>query len=251
MPSGSQVWLLTGIALIAYLVGNFFFCSWELVWQLNSTGSLGDPFFMIFYSCLSVAMLIAITSKRVRLKMYQWVIVLAIGVYAAMIAMWILNPPATSPTIDTPEPVAIVQNSATSDTFTTTAPSIAAPSKPENTAPAWVMFFDGIFKPHSLILNCFYVWSDVILFVLAIVMILAFWGGRLSKAWQVNAQAIVCYYIADMWLAYAGNNIKDYQGGFMLEVFWTLGAIQFGVAASIEFEHMLARKHGDILTKID
>jgi hypothetical protein len=73
-------------------------------------------------------------------------------------------------------------------------------------------------------------------------MILAFWGGRLSNAWQLNAQAITCYYIADMWFAYAGNQIKDYQGGFMLEVFWILGAIQFGVAASIEFEYMLARQ---------
>jgi hypothetical protein len=81
----------------------------------------------------------------------------------------------------------------------------------------------------------------VVLFGLAIVMILGFWGGRLSNAWQVTAQAIICFYIADMWFAYASNQIKDYQAGFMLEVFWILGAVQFGVAASIEFEHMLAR----------
>jgi hypothetical protein len=254
MPSGSQVWLLMGIALISYFIGNIFFSSWELVWHLNSTGSLGDPFFMIFYVCLSSAMLIAITSKRVRLKMYQWAIVLGIGAYAATIAMWILKPPATSPTINTPAPVAIVQNSANSPTAATTAPSVTTPiepSEPENTAPGWVMFFDSIFKPYGSTLNSFYVWSDVVLFTLAIVMILAFWGGRLSNAWQVNAQAIVCYYIADMWFAYAGNHIKDYQGGFMLEVFWILGAIQFGVAAGIEFEHMLARQHGDVVKKLD
>ncbi len=72
MPSGSKVWLLMGIALLAYFVGNIFFSSWELVWHLNSTGSLGDPFFVIFYICLLLAMFIAIASKRVKLKLYQW-----------------------------------------------------------------------------------------------------------------------------------------------------------------------------------
>jgi hypothetical protein len=78
------------------------------------------------------------------------------------------------------------------------------------------------------------------------VMILGFWGGRLSNAWQVNAQAIICFYIADMWYAYAGNQIKDYQGGFMIEVFWIFGAIQFAVAASTEFEYMLARQKKEV-----
>jgi hypothetical protein len=107
------------------------------------------------------------------------------------------------------------------------------------------MFFDGLLKPYGQTLNAFYVWSDIVLLAMAIVMILGFWGGRLSNAWQINAQAIICYYIADMWFAYAGNQIKDYQGGFMLEVFWILGAIQFGVAAGAEFEHMLARQKGE------
>jgi hypothetical protein len=248
MPSGNQVWLLMGIALISYFIGNIFFSSWELVWHLNSTGSLGDPFFVIFYICLSLAMLIAITSKRVRLKMYQWAIILAISAYAATIAMWILKPPATSPTVETP--AAIVQTSTANQPVpAATTPIITAP-EPETTAPDWVMFFDGIFKPYGSTLNSFYVWSDVFLFALAIIMILAFWGGRLSSAWLVNAQAILCYYIADMWFAYAGNHIKDYQGGFMLEVFWILGALQFGVAAGLEFEHMLARQKDDVVTKL-
>lgn len=243
MPSGSKVWLLMGIALIAYLVGNIFFTSWELVWHLNSTGSLGDPFFCIFYVCLSLAMTIAIASKQVRLKIYQWAIVVGISIYAATIVLWILKPPAVSLTT-TSAPTAIVSQSQTSDSMPTTsaAPDIAKPAEPAATAPGWVMFFDGLLKPYGQTLNSYYVWCDVFLFSLAAVMILAFWGGRLSNAWQVNAQAIICFYIADMWFAYAANQIKDYQGGFMLEVFWTLGSIQFAVAASIEFEHMLERQ---------
>jgi hypothetical protein len=249
MPSGSRVWLLIGIALISYLVGNIFFSSWELVWHLNSTGSLGDPFFCIFYVCLSLAMVIAIASKRIWLKIYQWLIVAGISIYAATLVMWILKPPAASLGSTTPEPSALTSQIQTSGTslvpVVNATPDLTKPeieSKTEAEAPGWVMFFDGIFKPYGQTLNIFYVWCDVVLFALAVVMILAFWGGRLSNAWQVNAQAIICFYIADMWFAYAGNQIKDYQGGYMLEVFWILGAIQFAVAASIEFEHMLSRE---------
>jgi hypothetical protein len=247
MPSGSKVWLLMGIALISYFVGNIFFSSWELVWHLNSTGSLGDPFFVIFYLCISSAMFTAITSKRVRLKIYQWLIVAGISIYAVTIVMWILKPPAASLTSSVQPPsVSIVQTQNSATTADPVAkPDLTPPeSEPTIDAPGWVMFFDGIFKPYGQNLNIFYVWCDVVLFTLATVMILAFWGGRLSNAWQINAQAIICFYIADMWFAYAGNQIKDYQGGFMLEVFWILGAIQFGVAAGIEFEHMLARQKG-------
>ncbi len=242
MPSGGKMWLLMGIALLAYCVGNIFFSSWELVWQLNSTGSLGDPFFVIFYICLLLAMFISIASKRVKLKLYQWAIVLGIGIYAATIAMWILKPPANSSSSVPATPVTSQIGSTNNTSAATPAPVAPPVSEPTITAPGWVMFFDGILKPYGQKLNIFYVWCDVVLFTLAIAMILAFWGGRLSYAWQINAQAIICFYIADMWFAYAGNQIKDYQGGFMLEVFWILGAIQFGVAASIEFEYMLARQ---------
>lgn len=248
MPSGSKVWLLIGMALLSYVVGNIFFSSWELVWHLSSTGSLGDPFFVIFYICLSLAMTTAIVSKRVWLKLYQWAIVVGITVYAATIVTWILKPPATSdtPTVTaTAAPASQIQSSSISTFIATPAPDLAEPKAEASTAPAWVMFFDRILKPYGQTLNTFYVWCDVVLFALAIIMILAFWGGRMSNAWQVNAQAIICYYIADMWFAYAGNQIKDYQGGFMLEVFWILGAIQFGVAASTEFDYMMARSRSN------
>jgi hypothetical protein len=248
MPSGSQTWLLTGIALISYLIGNIFFSSWELVWHLNSTGSLGDPFFVIFYIFLLLAMVLAIVDKRVRLNIYQWAIVLGITLYAATLLTWILKPPATNATeVSSPAATSQVETLTTATAGTaTTAPALAQPAEEAKpAAPGWVMFFDDLLKPYGQKLNTFYVWCDVVLFALAIVMILAFWGGRLSNAWQVTAQAMMCYYIADMWFAYAGNQIKDYQAGFMLEVFWLLGAIQFGVAAGIEFEHMLARQQSD------
>lgn len=250
MPSGGSVWLLMGIAILSFLVGNIFFNSWDLVWHLNSTGSLGDPFFCIFYSFLSLAMILAIASKKVRLNIYQWLVVAGISVYAATLVILILKAPASglAATVPPTAQVQIVSQTATSSTPVTT-PEVVAPiseAEAEAAAPGWVMFFTHIFKPYGKTLNVFYVWGDVALFTLAAIMILAFWGGRLSNAWQINAQAIICFYIADMWYAYASNQIPDYQGGFVLEVFWTLGGIQFAVAAATEFDHMLSREKVNI-----
>jgi hypothetical protein len=232
MPSGSQVWLLIGAALFSFLIGNLFFGFWELLWHLDPVGSLGDPFFVIFYVCLSLGMLLAIASKRIQLKIYQWLIVGVITLYAGAMATWIMTPPPISINSKTPAVV-------------TTAPalsnSVPALAKAVD-APGWVKSIDLALKPYGQPLSRFYVWSDVVLFGLAIAMILAFWGGRLSNAWQVNAQAIICFYIADMWLAYATNHISGYQSGFMLEVFWVFGIVQFGFAAALEFEHMLTRQ---------
>jgi hypothetical protein len=250
MPSGSQVWLLMGVSLIAYLVGNIFFASWDLVWHLNSTGCLGDPFFCLSYVGLSLAMGLAIYNKRSQFKPAHWMISGGISIYAAMGLFWILQAPSASVAATVPAPPAIVSTdrSSTASTEATdlaanNAPKLPEPvSEPKSDAPEWVMFFDGVFKPYGSTLNIFYVCCDLFLFTLSLAMILAFWGGRFTNAWQVNAQAIMCLYIADMWYAYAGNQIKDYQPGFLIEACWTLSGIQFAVAAAIEFESMLAKQ---------
>jgi hypothetical protein len=233
MPSGSQVWLSIGVALLSYFIGNLFFYLWELLWHLDPVGSLGDPFFVIFYIFLCLGMVAAIINKQIKLKIYQWSIIAGITTYAAVMAMWIMTPPPTAANATASAVVATAQSSTSQ-----ASPTVPPVKEPTSDAPAWVKSMDAVFKPHGATLNKFYVWSDVALFGLAVAMILAFWGGRLSNAWQFNAQAIICFYIADMWLAYATNHISGYQSGFMLEVFWTFGAIQFGVAAALEFEHM-------------
>jgi hypothetical protein len=234
MPSGTQVWLLTGVALFSYFIGNLFFYLWELLWGLDPVGSLGDPFFVTFYIFLSLGMIIAVIDKKIKLKIYQWSIIAGITTYAAVMAMWIMTPPPTSANSTAPSTVVATAQSATTQASPTDTPAEETTSN----APEWVKSIDAVFKPYGAALNNFYVWSDVVLFGLAVAMILAFWGGRLSNAWQFNAQAIICFYVADMWLAYATNHVSGYQSGFMLEVFWTFGAIQFGVAAALEFEHM-------------
>ncbi len=242
MPSGSKVWLLIGIALLCYFIGNIFFSSWELVWQLSSTGSLGDFFFVLFYVFLAAAMIVAITSKRSNLNIYQWFLVGIVGVYAASLATLIQAPAAV-----TAEPTAIVQVSANDNSVTptnnsTTKIEIDEPAAPSISIPDWVTAADNFFKPYGKTMNMFYVWCDVGLSCLAIVMLLGCWGGKLSQGWRVNAQAVICIYIADMWYAYAGNQIPNYQSGFFLEAFWLIGCLQFGIGAAMEFDMVMSRR---------
>ncbi len=248
MPSGSKVWLLIGIALFCFFVGSIFFSSWELVWQLSSTGSLGDPFFVLFYVFLAAAMTIAVTSKRTNLNIYQWFLVGIVGVYAASLATLIQAPAASITTAS-----AMMQTSA-SDNSTTSpllAPLIDSPviAEPVVSIPAWVTAADQLFKPYGKILNMFYVWCDVGLICLAVIMLSGCWGGKLSKGWRVNAQAVICVYIADMWYAYANNQMSNYQSGFFLEVLWPIGLLQFGIGAATEFDMVMSRRRQASLTQ--
>jgi hypothetical protein len=236
IPSGTIVWWLMGIAILSYLLGNIFFTSWELVWGLNSTGCLGDPFFVFFYVLMSMAMVLLIARKGIWLKFYQWAIVAIISSVAVYMLVTIIPAPTAS------EPVP--------QTTAATAVAETAPAEDEpdlSKVPSWVAASDRFLKPYGKNLNLFYVWSDIGLLAMSLVMLLGFWGGKLSTAWQVTAQGLACFYVADMWYAYAGNNIDGYQSGFMLEMFWVFGSVQFAVAAAIEFDYMW-RQHKNKLT---
>ncbi len=222
MPSGRWLWLLMGTALGSYLVGNIFFTSWELLWHLNSTGCLGDPFFVGFYVLLLLAMAGAIKGKRIRLNIYHWVVIALIAAYSIVLANVIMSP---------------VHNSSS-----TPAVVEAVKTGYEAGVPAWVAFFDQLIKPYGKSLNMFYVGCDICLFCMSAIMMFGCWGGQLSKAWRFIAQAVLFIYVADTWYAYAGAQIADYQAGFMLEVGWVLGMVQFGIAAAIEFEQATQRR---------
>lgn len=211
MPSGSWVWLMMGIALASYLVGNFFFTSWELLWHLSPTGCLGDVFYIIFYVMILLAIAAAIRGKRIRLNIYHWVVIAIISAYSMVLASLIMSP---------------------------TASSVAAAKVVSYGAdiPAWVAMIDRIFKPYGNTFNVFYVGCDIGLFCMATIMMFGC-RGQLSNAWRVNAQAVFFIYLADTWYAYT-TQIRNYQAGYILEVGWILGMVQFGVAAAMEFDQL-------------
>jgi hypothetical protein len=248
MPSGRNVWIILGFALLSFLCGSIFFSVWELVWGLNPAGSLGDPFFIIFYTLLPLAMLLAIVRTKLRLEAYQWSFLIATAAFASLLVIVITVLMPKNPLTATSEPSAVVQavDSQSINDSPSTSPAIQPQVAPEKSSspilPGWVSSIDVALKPHATNLNYFYVWSDVFLFCLATAIIMGFWGGRFSQAWILNAFAVVCFYVSDIWFAYAATHIQNYQSGFFLEIFWTFGAILFGIAAATEFDFMLSHQ---------
>ncbi|MEH2313696.1 MAG: hypothetical protein V7K35_20380 [Nostoc sp.] len=89
------------------------------------------------------------------------------------------------------------------------------------------------------ILNWFYVVSDVLLLIIATILLLAFWGGRVSQSWRMIAAAAFSLYIADMWFKYAQG--PNYQSGEILEVFWVFSGVLFSMGAVLEYDASLRR----------
>jgi hypothetical protein len=220
MVNDKKPWLIMGIALLCFSIGNIFFSSWELIWHLSSTGCLGDPFFVVFYILLLSAMLMVIWQRKIVPNAWQFLIIGVIAAYTIGLANIILEPVAIPPSVTTSEVVKAEP-----------APEAAAVE-----VPAWVQSADQAIKPYGKNLNIFYVWCDVCLFCLSLAILFHSWGSRLARPWQITAQGVFFFYVADAWYAYAGNRIADYQAGFTIEVCWILGLLQFGVAAAIEFE---------------
>lgn len=96
-------------------------------------------------------------------------------------------------------------------------------------------------KDIAPLLNWFYIVSDVFLLIIATSLLLAFWGGRISLSWRMIAFAAFSLYIADMWQKYATTWIKNYQSGEILEVFWVLSGVLFGMGAVLEYDASLSR----------
>lgn len=96
-------------------------------------------------------------------------------------------------------------------------------------------------NPIASFVNTFYVVSDVVLLIIASIMLLAFWGGKASLPWRMNAAAAFSLYIADMWYKYA-QYLPDYKSGDILEVFWVFSGVLFGMGAIFEYEASLSIK---------
>jgi hypothetical protein len=104
---------------------------------------------------------------------------------------------------------------------------------------------DQIIEQVKFILDLFYIVSDVLLLIIATMMLLAFWGGKLSLSWRMIAAAAFSLYIADMWFKYATNYLTNYKSGDILEVFWVFSGVLFGMGAVLEYDASLSLKRRD------
>jgi hypothetical protein len=244
---GRAVWLLFAIAIFAFFVGNLWFSLWELWWGLDPAASAGNPFFVLFYLILIAGMRLAILDRDVQLARQQWVIVLGVAAVGLTMGCWLTSLSVRATT----EPPALVSMAAQAGSSGETMPGVSAPpiatpariGKSSVTAtqapPEWVLAIDRSMQPLVTTFNLFYVLCDLVLLTFAVILLLGFWGGQLGLPWRMTAQAVLCFYIADTWFAYAHDRVQGYESGFIMEVFWVFGIVQFGIAAALEFDNSI------------
>ncbi len=257
MVSGRNVWLGIGLGMLFYFIAGVLFGIWELYFELDPDVSPADAFYLVSYVALIGGMVLAVTSKRLNLEIWQWALLGGIAAFGIAVAVWVAAPdswrtqlgmgPAAPQEVVTgsaPAPAAkapALENS--SNSKVKGAAATAAKSAPEEAAaepsktPAWVIALDKQLSPYAYAINLFYIVGDVFLLIIATALLLAFWGGRFSQSWRMIAAATFSLYIADMYFKWRDTQAEgSYQSGSLLEVFFVFSGILFGIGAILEHD---------------
>lgn len=261
MASGRNVWLGIGLGMLFYFIAGVLFGIWELYFEVSPDVSPADAFYLGSYVVLIGGMVVAVTSKRLNLEMWQWGLLAGIAAFGIAIAIWVAAPDSWRAQLG-------MAPAATQEVVTESAPATAAPGKApalDNSskskekgaaataaksapaeeeeeaeptkAPAWVMALDKQLSPYTYAINLFYIVGDVFLLIIATALLLAFWGGRFSQSWRMIAAATFSLYIADMYFKWRDTQAEgSYQSGSLLEVFFVFSAILFGIGAILEHD---------------
>ena len=260
MASGRNVWLGIGLGMLFYFIAGVLFGIWELYFELDPDVSPADAFYLGSYVVLIGGMVLAVTSKRLNLELWQWGLLAAIAAFGIAVAVWVAAPDSWRQQLGMaqPAPQEVVTGSAPDSTAAKgKAPALdnsaqskakgkapaAAKSAPEEEsaevtkAPAWVLALDKQLSPYAYAINLFYIVGDVFLLIIATALLLAFWGGRFSQSWRMIAAATFSLYIADMYFKWRDTQAEgSYQSGSLLEVFFVFSGILFGIGAVLEHD---------------
>lgn len=231
IASGRNVWLAIGLGILAYFIADLIFCFWEVYWELDPEVSPADLFYMAFYMCLGTGMVLAVLSRRLNLEAWQWLTLGLIAVAGTTLAAWIALAEPAIAIDEIPEPDAIAEI-VNSDIDTAVVESEA--TAPE--IPKWVFSTQDYLVQFSTPVNFFYIICDVALLIIAVMLLLAFWGGTFSLSWRMIAAAALARYLADMWFKYAATLPTEYASGGFLEVFFVFSGILFAIGAALEFD---------------
>ncbi len=204
IPSGRKVWKIFSWAAIAILFGEVFGTAWKFYVGASSGISPADLCNLAFYILTIWGLTLVVRQQKLALKPAQMIIVGMVAVAAAVIALQIVMGTTLS-----------VGNSS---------------------SVAWVNSMSQMLQPLVDVLGLFYLLSDVVLVVMAAVLFLGFWGGRMGTTWQVMAQGLVCVYLADVRFAFL-SKAGAYESGDLLEIFWIAGFVQISIAAALEWEN--------------
>jgi hypothetical protein len=204
IPSGKKVWRLFNWAAISILLGQICEVIWEFSFGLHVGGSPADLFFVAFYVLTIWGLSLVLIHQQISLDWRKMLLVLMVGCAASGIVFQLLS--GTTMAI------------------------------PAQGVPSWLVTITQRLQPLTEAFGLFYLLADVVLIVLASMLFLGFWGGRLGTTWQVIAMGLACVYVADVRFAYL-TKLGAYERGDLMEVFWLAGFIQFSIAAALEWEN--------------
>ena len=264
MVSGRNVWLGLGLGMLFYFLANVIFGVWELYFELDPDISPADAFYIGSYIVLIWGMILAVTSKRLNLEVWQWGLLAGIAAIGMAVAFWVAAPDflkAQFGIASAPTQTVVVESAAPAGKAALQAPALKtqtnskvakasepASEEPETSeaeaeaekpsrVPAWVVSLDVLLTPYAYSVNLFYIIGDVLLLIIATALLLAFWGGRFSQSWRMIAAATFSLYIADMYSKWRDTQPESsFQSGSLLEVFFVFSAILFGVGAVLEHD---------------
>ncbi|MCY7324234.1 MAG: hypothetical protein LH660_21145 [Phormidesmis sp. CAN_BIN36] len=277
--SGRKVWFGIGMGMLCYFLGGILFTFWETFLGRNADVSPGDFFYVPTYLFLGWGMVMAFADRRLNLEVWQWGIVAGIAAISIAFATWLTIAPEKPLSADlfriapvsaqttatpakpkvkaaqvAPKPIQTPKVQPSPATQSVTSPQTAplpgqkttpiSPEVEQKATPAWVSAVEDTLAPLKLFLNYFYVVADVFILIVATTLLLAFWGGRFSQSWRMIAAAAFSLYVADMWFKYATARLENYQSGGLLEIFWVLSGVLFGIGAALEFDLSRSRRSG-------
>lgn len=107
--SGRVVWLLIGLGMTSYFVGNLILFWWEIIWDKAPAVSPGDFFYLLMYVLVGVGMVMAVSSRKLNLSLFQWLAVLGVGVAGSILSFAIYTGFGTTPEVGLLGQAAIAQ----------------------------------------------------------------------------------------------------------------------------------------------
>jgi hypothetical protein len=206
MPSGRLVWQLLGWGSISGTIAQMLMLFWEQVLLLRPDISPADPFFVGFYVLFALALGLLISRQTITLNWQQGAVLFGLSALAIWVAIKVVD--MTNMVVSIPNPH----------------------------AHPWGLLFVQSFQHLADGLSIFYVFADVLLAIMAAMLSMGFWGGRLATAWQVMAQGLLCICVADIWFACLAKS-SSYRSGDPMELFWLAGLLQIAIAAALEWEN--------------
>ncbi|KPQ36198.1 MAG: Protein of unknown function (DUF2721) [Phormidesmis priestleyi Ana] len=234
--SSPTVWQAIALSMAAYALGDITVMLWRSLWGITTVVSLGDMFYAASYLFLMTGLLKAVLPRPINLNWMQGVSIVTVGIAGIVLAFWInfyMLADVGSSTILV-APVSIEsKGAAMGGAVTSPANTSPANTSPANTAPQIIQILDQRLGRLSSKMSLLYVAGDCVVIVVAVLMLIAFWGGIYSESWKLIAIAGLCLYGADLLLVYHVSQ-GSYRQGASWEILWVLSALFFGMGAAVE-----------------